>query len=241
MLIMNKKFLSVTKNVNENGETEVLLQFDTALIRNGILSNLTPTQLKVLMTIGSYMDEEGNAFPTLRTISEVSGVSVNTVNKAVKELLDVRVEGLPLMNRELVGTGSKQYTIYHFTIDTENPVIEEKTIEERKTPKQNILYFCEAFEKQYLIKYTVNWQRETIFMKNVMKKYSDEEIRVIIDVAVTEYDKRWSKPAYKTPTLYSTFNFYAEQCLKINSERTAKKTVANKWDKYENTEEELIL
>ncbi|AFQ45250.1 helix-turn-helix domain-containing protein [Desulfosporosinus meridiei] len=101
---MIKMFLSLDKKFDSNGDVTVMLSLDTELIRKGILAKLTPAQLKVLLAIASHIDDDGVAFPSMRYISEVTGVVLNTVNTAVKGLLELRIDGLPVVTRKVTGT-----------------------------------------------------------------------------------------------------------------------------------------
>lgn len=238
-MIMDKKFLALNKEFNEQGNLTVMLNLDTELIRKGMLKNLTPAQLKVLLAIASHMDDNGEAFPSMRYISEVTGVALNTVSTAIKGLLELRMDGLPIMTRKIEGTGARKKSKYNFVVDTDNPVIDEETQEERMTSKQLILVYCDEYEKEFGYQYKVQWMKETVQIKNMMKNYSDEEIKIIIHTVVTEYKKRWAKPQYPAPTIGAMSGWLSTQAMQIVSNKV--KPAASKWDKLDNSDEDLDL
>lgn len=234
-------FLNLVKEFEPNGEVSVMLALDTELIRKGILTKLTPPQLKVLLAIASHMDENGEAFPSMRYISDVSGVALSTVTTAIKGLLAIRFDGLPVLTRTITGTGARKKSLYNFVIDTENPVVEEEETEvKRSTAKNLMLYYCEEYDKEFGYVYKVQWQRETIQMKNLMKSYNDEEIRGIIFTVITQYKKRWSKPMYPAPTLGALCGWMAVPAMEIMATVEKAKTATSKWDSL-NSDEDLIL
>lgn len=234
-------FLALDKKFTADGEVSVMLSLDTELIRGGILKKMTPAQLKVLLAIASHIDDNGEAFPSMRYISEVTGVALNTVNTAVKGLIELRIEGLPIMTRKIQGTGARKKSLYNFAIDTDNPVIDEGTLEKRSTPKNLILLFCEEYEQEFGYAYKVQWAKETVNIKNLMKTYDDEEIKGIIHTVVTQYKKRWSKPMFPAPTLGAMCGWMATPAMEIMSTVEKSKNATSKWDDLENTEEDLIL
>lgn len=236
---MDKKFLDLEKLFDEAGNITVMLQIDTELIRKGILKSLTPTQLKVLLAIASHMDDNGEAFPSMRYLSEVTGVALSTVTTAITGLLELRIDGIPIMTRTLEGTGARKKSIYNFVVDTDDPVIKEVTKDSRMTAKQIILLYCEEYEKEFGYKYKVQWQRETVQIKNMMKNYSDDKIKIIVHTVITHYKKRWAKPQYPAPTIGAMVGWLSVQAMEINSNKT--KASDSNWDTMSNTDETLIL
>lgn len=89
---MDKKFLTLGKQFDEEGSISVMLSLYTELIRKGVLKNLAPAQLKVLLALASHMDDNEEAFPSLRYISEITGVAVNIVSTDIKGLVDLKVD-----------------------------------------------------------------------------------------------------------------------------------------------------
>ena len=139
---MEKKLIKLDKQTSDDGAVSVFLLLDTELIRKGILTKLTPAQLKILIAIASHMDEKGEAFPSMRYLSEITGVSVNTICTAVKGLLEVRIDGLPIILRRLEGKGARKKSKYYFNINTDTPILEEVDEEVRLTAKNHILQYC---------------------------------------------------------------------------------------------------
>lgn len=240
-MILDKKFLTMNKQFEEDGSLSVMLSLNTDLIRKGILRDLTPAQLKILLAIASHMDDNGEAFPSMRYISEITGVAVNTVSTAVKGLLAMRFDGLPVMTRIIEGAGARKKSKYNFAIDTDNPVIDvvDELQEVRMTPKQAILLYCEEYEKEFGYAYKVQWMRDTVQIKNMMKTYSDEEIKTIITTVVTQYKKRWAKPQFPAPTIGAMAGWLSTQAMQIHNNKVA--PVISKWDSMENSDEDLIL
>ncbi|MDF2010184.1 helix-turn-helix domain-containing protein [Priestia megaterium] len=95
----------------------IYLRVYTSLFKAGIVKDLKATNFTVLLAISSFMDAEGNCYPTQRQIAELTGMSVPTVNKAVNELLAFEVDGKSILKRELVQVGQFKNSYY-----TVNPI-----------------------------------------------------------------------------------------------------------------------
>lgn len=97
--------------------TSIYLRVYTSLFQNGIVKDLKPKNFTVLLAIASYMDAEGNCYPTQRQIADITGLSTPTVNKSISELLEFKVNGNPIITREFVQQGQFKNSYY-----TVNPI-----------------------------------------------------------------------------------------------------------------------
>ncbi|MCB8814701.1 hypothetical protein [Desulfosporosinus shakirovi] len=87
----------------------------------------------------------------------------------------------------------------------------------------------------------MQWAKDTTQIKNLMKTYSDEEVRNIIHTIITQYKKRWSKPMYPAPTIPAMCGWMATPALEVFTATEKAKTATSKWDELENSDEDLIL
>lgn len=237
MIIMGKKFLELDKQFDDEGNLTVLLQIDTELIRKGILKELTPSQLKVLIVVSAHSDDNGQAFPSLRYISEVTGIALSTVDTAVKGILKLRIDGQPIMTRKIEGEGARKKSKYNFDVEETVTVTREKSTE--KNAKYFLDMFFDKYAEVYGSNYKVSGQRDMQSIKRMMKVYSAEEMEIIITTIMSEYAKRWSNVKYPAPTIGAMASWLCVQALEIHSKRVTPKE--SKWDKYENSDEDLIL
>ena len=229
----NKSFFKLGSEVDNEGSVKVLLQLDTELIRKGALRVLTPSQLKVLLAIASHMDENGEAYPSMRCLSEITGISTNTVNTAIIGLLDVRVDGVPIVKRKIEGTGARKKSRYSFIVDNDWDVEEvEMAGITRVSPKVMLLFFCEEFEKEFKAQYRPNWGRDIKQIKSLMEKFEDDEdVKEVIHVAITEYRNRWASPSYPTPTVGAVCGWIGNNVIEILQGRHERKQgTSSKYD-----------
>lgn len=111
------KFLSIVFNTehdatNKQTKYDTYLKIDVTAIRNGLLHHVRGSELTVLLGIASFMNTKGECYPTQRQIAEITGLSLTTVNKAVSNLLEIQINGMPILDRVLRGTGQRKNSVY---------------------------------------------------------------------------------------------------------------------------------
>lgn len=116
----------------------IYLRVYTSLFESGIVKDLKPTNFTVLLAIASFMDAEGNCYPTQRQIAEITGISTPTVNKAVNELLEYVVNGKNIISREFVQQG--QFKNSYYTVNPLSQIaIFDGQVKEIETSEDNSL------------------------------------------------------------------------------------------------------
>ncbi|RCW75012.1 helix-turn-helix domain-containing protein [Saliterribacillus persicus] len=79
----------------------VFLKVHLSLYTSGLATKLGK-ELGTLMAIASYMNEEGNCYPTQRQLAQRTGTSPNLINRHIKKLLAFRINGKPILTRKIV-------------------------------------------------------------------------------------------------------------------------------------------
>lgn len=175
-------------------------------IQTGLVKHIGVRRFGLLMAIVSYMDNNGRAFPSQRKLAELTGVSKNTVNKMINELLEVEVDGQKVLRRELLGKGSRKKSMYYIhaggvtnTEDIQTPDEKEK----RMNSRDIALYFSDVYKDTFNNGYVVNWGRDLSMIKNkLIPAYEDDEtLTAVIDIAVKEYRQKWANDNYPLPTI----------------------------------------
>lgn len=218
------KFLSVVFNkeydvTNKRDNLDVYLKVDVKALRGGLLKEVNGSNLTVLLAIASYMNINGQCYPTQRQLAEVTGMSLTTINRAINNLLDIKVNGHPVMERVLKGSGSRKsslYTIFDIApVENDEPVdpdvvpdkeVTQETIEADK-PKKKIArdyanYFAEKYKEQYGVSYVINYKRDLALIKNkLMANFEEDMIFKILDVVIEQYKEKWSNRKYPYPSI----------------------------------------
>ncbi|OAA90893.1 helix-turn-helix domain-containing protein [Clostridium ljungdahlii] len=208
------------------GNTDFLITFNINVLRDKVFPLLTASELKIWLTILSFTNLQGTCFPSQAKISEISNISKTTVNNAIKKLVDIEVNGEPLLKRDVVGHIRKK-SIYSVAREAD-----EGEAKGTMTPQMVIELFCKAFEKEYNTKYNVVWQRDTRPVKTkLIKNYTDDEIKTIIEIVITQYKKRWSSPKFPTPTITAMCGWLSTQAMTIA--KGTHKTSINNPEKFE--------
>lgn len=230
--------LEFKKQVNletKKTTSDVYLRLYLSAFKSGLVADLKPTNFTVLLTICSFMDENGECYPTQRQIAERSGISKTTVNKAINELLEYRLNGKPIILREMVVMGTQKNSVY-----TVNPISQvaifngdveeisntagenEETLAHQEifdNAKQVADYFIYVYRDEYGSNPHINFARElSIVKKKIIGKYTHKQIKTMIDVGVREYKTRWKNDKFPRPTLAAIATFIGVQALGIEED-----------------------
>lgn len=152
---IDKEFDVLKKEFNNH----IYLRVYTSLFQAGIVRDLKPTNFTVLLAIASFMDAEGNCYPTQRQIAEITGLTPPTVNKAVNELLEFKVNGTPILKRELVQVGQFKNSYYTVNPLSQIAIFDGQVKEINTTVKEiktDVLKNLELNNNQYNITNTIN-------------------------------------------------------------------------------------
>ena len=215
---------------------QVYLRLYVSAFSSGLMAELKPTNSMVLLALCSFMDEDGTCFPTQEQIAERIGVSKPTVNKAINDLLEFKINGKPVLSRELVQTGRFKNSVY-----TVNPVSQVAIFEGKietveitskegkeaigvstgtdnstgfKTAKDVGNYYIEVFREVYGVAPNINYARDySQVKKKWIGAFTDEQIKIMIETGVKEYDARWKGPKFPRPTLSALVSWIGEQAL----------------------------
>jgi DNA-binding MarR family transcriptional regulator len=253
----NKMFtVSIDKEfdvLKKEYSNSIYLRVYTSLFQSGIVKQLKPSRFTVLLAIASFMDAEGNCYPTQRQISEITGMSTPTVNKAINELLDYQVNGVSILNREMVQQGQFKNSYY-----TVNPIsqiaifegqvkeIETEPVKDSLTPplkklehnnnqetisnkqdsaeapvfknsKEVAVYFADRYRETFDVNYNIIFKRDLPLIKNkLIGTFTDEQIKTMVDVTISEYEARWKKPSFPRPTISSMISWIGQEALAIS-------------------------
>jgi len=200
-------------NVSDSVYNRGRVCFDLEAVQSGMIKEVGANRLGLLMVLISCMDEEGKAFPSQRHLAEVTGQSVNTVNKLINELLEVEINGQRLLRRELVGNGTRKRSLYYVTggevSNSEEaevlPTEAETVAPEDKKPmnsKDYAFYFCELYEKEYGQGYAINYGRDIKMIKNkLIPAFDEETLLKVIEVSIKKYKSSWGNDKYPLPTI----------------------------------------
>ncbi|MCP3026904.1 helix-turn-helix domain-containing protein [Halobacillus sp. A5] len=91
----------VKAKVGELTQEGFFLKVYAPLFNSGISKDIGMDGVGLLITIASYMNKHGEAYPTQRQLAEKLGVRPNTITRQVKKLLEYRYNGKPIITREL--------------------------------------------------------------------------------------------------------------------------------------------
>lgn len=183
---------------------------DLQAIQSGLIKKVGANKLPLLLAIISYMDSDGRAFPSQRKLAELTGQSINTVNKLINELLEIEVDGQKLLKRELVGKGVRKKSMYYISkgevtateaVEAVNEVIDSEQ-KKTMTSRDVALHFVDVYKETFGVGYSVNYGKELALIKNkLLKNYDDEALIGLIEVAVKQYKTNWANANYPLPTI----------------------------------------
>lgn len=108
--------VSHNKEINlANGETisNIYVRVYTTLFTSGLVAKMGSNRFTTLMALASYMDAQGECYPTQIQLAEVMGVHKNTINKYINELLEFEIDNKPLVTRTKVNRGQGKISSYY--------------------------------------------------------------------------------------------------------------------------------
>jgi hypothetical protein len=92
---------------------EIFLKLYLSSFTSGLTAALGPVNSVIFLCICSFMSEGGECHPSIRQIAKYCGVSKRTVTRSIKELIEFRVDGKPILTREFIKDGDQiLYTKY---------------------------------------------------------------------------------------------------------------------------------
>lgn len=210
---------------NKNIKVEMIRQYDTQTgtyfeeknikvnmqrIQAGLIKEIGSTRFAVLMAIVSFCDLEGEAFPSQRKIAEITGFSKTTVNRAIRDLLQMEVDGVPILSRELETLGSRtKFSVYSILPSKKGNDPKEKTA------RDYMLRYMDLFKETYGFDCSINFASAGSLIKSkLMAKYTEEEVTMVIEQGVLQYKERWSNTAYPYPSLNAICTWIADTLIK---------------------------
>ena len=157
------------------------------------LRKFKSSEVICLITICSLMDSDASSFPTRREIARVSGLSLATVQRHVKSLID---EGY--LTRDFLESETESESL---TIKEEANQNNESPWGRFKIAKDYVHYFAFKYKEKYGVEYLINYKRDTATVKRLMNTYSSDELIAIIDYTLEHYETKWRRFDYPYPTL----------------------------------------
>lgn len=182
-------------------------------IRKGYLKSFTPSEFIVLLAIQSHTDiQQLTAYPSQETISEITGLGITTVKRAVKSL-----EEKGFISRL---KGIRGLTIYSINNERETPVQHEEPIgftepvKKYKTSKDFISQFCKLYFDHYGVNYSPNWSRDGSLIKNkLLNSYTDEQIDYLLEFTFNNFERRYANRKFPRPTIGAIASFIVNDAM----------------------------
>lgn len=208
--ILSVDFKTEYSTASDEVQTVSRVCIDLQAIQAGLIKEVGSAKLPLLLAIISYMDADGRSFPSQRKLAELTGQSINTVNKHINELLEIEIDGQRLLKRELVGKGVRKKSMYYISkgdvtnseaVEAVNEVIDSEQ-KKAMTSRDVAHHFADVYKETFGVGYTINYGKELTLIKNkLLKNYEDEALIGLIEVAVKQYKNNWSNPNYPLPTI----------------------------------------
>lgn len=208
--ILSVDFQTEYSTASDEVKTVSRVCIDLQAIQAGLIKKVGTAKLPLLLAIISYMDADGRSFPSQRKLAELTGQSINTVNKHINELLEIEIDGQKLLKRELVGKGVRKKSMYYISkgevtnseaVEAVNEIIETEQ-KKAMTSRDVAHHFADVYKETFGVGYTINYGRELSMIKNkLLKNYDDEALIGLIEVAVKQYKNSWANANYPLPTI----------------------------------------
>lgn len=212
--VLTETFNTTTGKCN----TEIKLEIPIEILQAGFITKIGGAKhLAVLLAILSHSDAKGESYPTQERIAKLVGMTRQTVSKIINDLLEVTINGSHLISREKVKTGEFVNSVYSYMVPEQVEVVQERTF---KSAKDVITYFSKVFKETFGIDYLPMWSRDTALVRDKLyKNLSDDQLKGIIDIAITEYRDRWYKPQFPRPNISMLCGWLGNTALGLYDQR----------------------
>lgn len=196
--------------INQKHVEEMNVKVGIKAIQQGLIKELGTNEFAVLVAIASFCDVDGEAFPSQRTLSEVTGLSLPTVNRVINKLLDTKINGVSILQRQFEKSSTKKkFSVYTLNVnkdESDSPV--EVNVEQteqkatKRTARDFAFEFKKRYEKQYGIPYVINYAKDTsLIKKKLIGQFTEEQILQMFDFVMENYRSKWAKANYPYPTI----------------------------------------
>lgn len=228
--VISVDFRHYYSTVSEDIESTARICLDMKAIQNGLLKEIGANRVAILLAIISYMDSNGQAFPSQEKIAEITGQGRATIQRNLDALCEVEFNGQKLLHKDVIGSVRKRtvYTINQALITNTDAVEEtftekekEDTVQEQKEPifknaRDIGMYFLKVFEESFGYKYNMVFKREMPLIKNkLLGKYDNETVKAMIDIGVGQYKNRWANDRFPHPTVSMLCGWVGNEALGI--------------------------
>lgn len=239
---------------------DVFIRLHRDAFKYGLFRSLGDRLWATLCVLAFHMDEDGKCYPTQQQIADALGISRTRANIRVKELLEFRFNGKPLVevvpderrNNTYRVLPLAQFAIFGGEVEpldmlqkrnTSSDMLQERNTDMLRKRKTNMLqkrntnynhnnnnqynnkdtgdkpseplpveklknasdvvkYFCKKYREAYDVPYNPNFSRDASMVKNkLVKTYTMEQIKAMIDVTFEQYDQAWATQGYPRPTI----------------------------------------
>lgn len=97
-------------------ETRIFVKMYVDAVKSGLIADMGPDNWQTLCVIASFMDEQGNCYPTQSQIAKGLGVRRETANRRVNKLAEYRWQGRRLITSEKVRNDKGRWENTRYTI-----------------------------------------------------------------------------------------------------------------------------
>lgn len=211
---INRVFTETFNTSTGKCDTSIKLEVPVEVIQKGFIGKIGgANHLAVLLTILSFSNTKGESYPTQEKIAKIVGLSRQTVSKIIADLLEVKIEGSHLISKEKNKTGEYSNNVYTYMVPMVPDDFEGRLF---KNCNDVISYFCDVFGDTYGNSYMPMWKRDAQLIKDKLyNKFTDDQIKGMIDVAVKEYATRWYKPQFPRPNISILCGWLGNAALQI--------------------------
>lgn len=122
---MERSFDLLEKRWDES----IFVKLYVSIRTSGLLAKLSDTNLRTLIALATFMNSEGNCYPSQETLARALGISQPAVAKRMKRLLAFRWQGKPVVAARKVRSTNGRYetTVYTVLPSTGLDIFNKKT------------------------------------------------------------------------------------------------------------------
>lgn len=97
-------------------DESIFIKLYVSIRTSGLLAKLSDTDLRTLIALATFMNSEGNCYPSQETLARALGISQPAVAKRMKRLLAFRWQGKALVTARKVRNSNGRYETTVYTV-----------------------------------------------------------------------------------------------------------------------------
>ncbi|SFH22784.1 Helix-turn-helix domain-containing protein [Desulfotomaculum arcticum] len=157
------------------------------------------------------VEKHGNGFNNNNVYSILPNALIAIFNGQVNN--DTSNPGMLQPYNYLNGKTSQETNTNNIQLISNTTVSNDKEL--LKDGRAVATYFAHKYRETYNVNYSINWGRDGANGKKLLRIFTPDQLKDIIDVVLSEYEERWKNSKYPRPTLGQIASWLGNEAMAL--------------------------